>query len=321
MKGARACFWAVLAIAAQSAGAPHAARACVDAAFEAAASVWMLASPHMLSALLLLAQLAVTAGDVEQGERLVAGALLSTPAAALHPVVLAAATVISAVLSSSPRPPRPPMPPTPRPAGMPLTEYAAAIGRAIGWVQRLLTSDFSAVPVGAAAEADAIAYARGGLVAFQHLAACTGFGGYIMTRPPIVFDVVLGFFFAARAGHAPRALAYARVLAAGIRAVPAQAYDRIALILADRLQPVLSRGGEVAAADDLAEILRASRLVGPGLAEWEVAASAAAAASASAAATAARAAGGGGGEGGGGGGGEECGGGGGGGELEERWRW
>ena len=62
-------------------------------------------------------------------------------------------------------------------------------------------------------------------------------------------------------------------LPAGVRARPVPSLERMTLILADRLQPVLRRSGsqaDAAAADALADIISRSRVVGQGLVERTV---------------------------------------------------
>jgi len=255
------------------------AAACQGAAFECAAGIWMLPSQHTLSALFLLSQLSVTGGDVEQGERLVAMALLATPAAAVHPYVLAMAHANAAVMESrarggAPAAVRPPAPPAAPPAGTTMAEHAAAVGRALGWLLCLtMSSDLAAVPADAGAEAEVISYARSICAARQGLAAAADFCDFVEQLPPIFLELPLRFLFAARAGpgQAARALVYARILAASICTRHGGTNGRGVIALARRLLPVLRQGGELAAADKLAAVISAARLIGDGIAEWELA--------------------------------------------------
>ena len=234
----------------------------------------MLSSQHIFSAQLILFQLALSAGDGEQAERLLRTAMTCADVDAVHPVLLFAGYAAEAIIVSVPSA-RPLCPPVPRPADVDLAAYARSTGRCLGWFTELIATNFASVPASAEAEAECLATVRGTFDALQHLAEVTDWQCSGLRPPRVVLDVICGFFFAARAGDAgqARALATARVLAAGVRARPDQSLDRMGLILADRLQPVLRRSGsqaDAATADALAAIISGSRVVGRSLVERKV---------------------------------------------------
>ena len=247
-----ACYFAILAMAAQRRGWDVAARACVDASFEASLGVLLHSSQHMVSALILLATLAFCAGDSVQANRLSAAALTISEPDGMSPVVLGLAHRFAAIFSRAPLSPTPPLL---APPGSSLSVAARAIGELHGWVYRVVMSN-SVVNIDEATWTDFIMRITAGWRSINDVCG-TGFRG----APIVLLRDFTSLAVALRVGDAARALPPARRIAnflAISMKVGASLDDICLLVILGRALPVMRAAGEARVVSVFGAALRSS---------------------------------------------------------------